>query len=511
MTLVLWIIFFTFSVLSIIPVIKLDEVRTNKKYRVLWLLSLLVFMWTIVTGIYLSSDTAFSLYYSRLLVYPVIFLVSYFIFLTFQTYTRHQTPKVFHIIALITFIVEISLVLTNSSHGLYLNIKLTQDLTREVYDQAGRGILFYIHTLYCYIILMFGFVRMLLYLKKKEKKEGDIFPFPLILVSLILGISLNITHIFVFHFPIDPTYMFIVIVTFLLYTIIYKRDFAVNLILSSRKYLFDKMREMYVIADQNHIIIEYSKNLLNRFNHINLREGDTVREFYRKLKKQSVLYRDINDIKDLVFNPNKTYLHVDDQEFRIDRFTAYGELILLYDETLSVKMMHEIDVIRSQDQMTGVYNRNYFEEEHKQLEKEYPHLGVIIIDVDGLKLFNDYLGHRRGDELIINFSKHLLSLNHIYDDLLVIRFGGDEFLIVVKKADQQKVDDILKRIISLTQSDDPLENISFSYGYALRNRQELLHTLIKKADEKLYELKAKRKDYKINLVSALEEISTQRK
>lgn len=419
-------------------------------------------------------------------------------------YTRHQTHKVVHYVVFFVFLIEILLVMTNSSHGLFLKIPLTQDLTKALYERAERGLFFYVHTLYCYIVLLFSFARMLKYLKNKEKREGDIFPFPMVLVSLIIGITLNIIHIFFFQFPIDPTYMFIVIVTFILYTIIYKRDFAVNLLLSSRKYLFDKMREMYVIADQNHVIIEYSQNLLNRFKESEFRGGDTTKEFYRKLKKQAVLYRDINDIKELPYDTKKTYLHVDDQEFRIDRFSANGELILLYDETLSVKMMHEIDVIRSQDQMTGVFNRNYFEEEHKQLEKDYPNLGIIIIDVDGLKLFNDYLGHRTGDDLIIRFAKILLSLHEVYDDLLPIRFGGDEFLIVVKKADQQKINDILKRVIDLSQHENPLLNISFSYGYALRLRNEFIHTLVKKADEKLYELKAKRKDYKSTLIAALE-------
>jgi diguanylate cyclase (GGDEF)-like protein len=211
----------------------------------------------------------------------------------------------------------------------------------------------------------------------------------------------------------------------------------------------------------------------------------------------------MTDIQDVPFDAKKVYLHIDDQEYRIDRFRANGELILLYDETLSIKMMHEIEVIRSQDYMTKVYNRNYFEMQRKQLEKNFPDLGLIMIDVDGLKMFNDYLGHRAGDRLIARFADILLKLNNIYDDLIPIRFGGDEFVLIAKKADHQKLDDLIKRITFEASNLDPLQNISFSYGLTVRRSGELIFTMLKRADIRLYELKASRAMYKDELLQAL--------
>ena len=177
-------------------------------------------------------------------------------------------------------------------------------------------------------------------------------------------------------------------------------------------------------------------------------------------------------------------------------FRENGELILLYDETLSVKMMNEIEEIRIHDQMSKLYSRNFFEENRKKFEKEYERMGLIMFDVDGLKLFNDYLGHEEGDRLIRRFSEILLGLDDVYDDLIAIRFGGDEFVLLVKNASQRKIDDILTHIIDRASSPDVLENISFSHGKTIRRPYELLKTMLKRADDRLYQMKVAKKNYK---------------
>ena len=54
------------------------------------------------------------------------------------------------------------------------------------------------------------------------------------------------------------------------------------------------------------------------------------------------------------------------------------------------------------DKLTGLYNRSFFEEEVKRLDKkEYLPISIIIGDVNGLKLVNDAFGHREGDRLLL--------------------------------------------------------------------------------------------------------------
>lgn len=83
------------------------------------------------------------------------------------------------------------------------------------------------------------------------------------------------------------------------------------------------------------------------------------------------------------------------------------------------------------DSLTGLPNRAYFNQlmdEYIQT-KSYDKFAIFLIDIDNFKAINDSLGHSYGDEIIIKVAEHLKK--HINKDSELIRFGGDEFLIIV--------------------------------------------------------------------------------
>ena len=58
------------------------------------------------------------------------------------------------------------------------------------------------------------------------------------------------------------------------------------------------------------------------------------------------------------------------------------------------------------DRLTGLYNRNYFEEEIRRIESgRFSPTGLLVCDVDGLKLVNDTLGHDAGDKLLYSVAR----------------------------------------------------------------------------------------------------------
>lgn len=82
------------------------------------------------------------------------------------------------------------------------------------------------------------------------------------------------------------------------------------------------------------------------------------------------------------------------------------------------------------DSLTGVYNREYLEQQRPYLESsDASPVSVIYIDITGLKAANDYLGHKYGDELI----KHAATLlsTTINDSGVIVRLGGDEFVAIM--------------------------------------------------------------------------------
>ena len=98
-----------------------------------------------------------------------------------------------------------------------------------------------------------------------------------------------------------------------------------------------------------------------------------------------------------------------------------------------------IDVVRSnferlkrsiyQDPLTGLHNRLYLNTRYKYftLEESQP-LTLVYVDISGLKVINDYLGHAQGDDLV-RLAAHVLR-DEIYLDHEVVRFSGDEFLLI---------------------------------------------------------------------------------
>lgn len=99
------------------------------------------------------------------------------------------------------------------------------------------------------------------------------------------------------------------------------------------------------------------------------------------------------------------------------------------------------------DQLTGLYNRTYFESELSKLEgsREYP-LTIITADLDGLKLINDTMGHKQGDELIKSCARVLQKPLRKSD--ILARVGGDEFAIILPQTDEEAGNKIVSCIRS---------------------------------------------------------------
>jgi len=86
------------------------------------------------------------------------------------------------------------------------------------------------------------------------------------------------------------------------------------------------------------------------------------------------------------------------------------------------------------DQLTGLFNRRYLEEILDKIAasaiRENSLLGILMIDIDYFKKVNDTLGHDAGDEVLKELSKVLV--NSVRDSDFVVRFGGEEFIIILQ-------------------------------------------------------------------------------
>ncbi|MFO7860290.1 MAG: PAS domain S-box protein [Desulfosalsimonas sp.] len=147
------------------------------------------------------------------------------------------------------------------------------------------------------------------------------------------------------------------------------------------------------------------------------------------------------------------------------------------------------------DSLSGLYNRNFFEEEMNRLQDgRYSPIGIIICDVDGIKFINDTLGHQSGDEILISIA-NLLKNNFRVSDI-ISRIGGDEFAILLAGVDQDVAEKLVRRLrqgIKDHNKTNPGLPISLSIGYAVSKQRPVdMQALFRAADDRMYRDKLQR-------------------
>ena len=150
----------------------------------------------------------------------------------------------------------------------------------------------------------------------------------------------------------------------------------------------------------------------------------------------------------------------------------------------------EIFYLSYHDQLTGLYNRRFYEEELIRLdtERNLP-LTIVMGDVNGLKLINDSFGHVMGDELLKKVAE-VITKGCRADDIIA-RLGGDEFVILLPKTNAYETKQIIKRIEALALIEKIKSiDISISFGYEVKkNMHKKIQEIFKKAEEHMYQQK----------------------
>ena len=164
-------------------------------------------------------------------------------------------------------------------------------------------------------------------------------------------------------------------------------------------------------------------------------------------------------------------------------------LILLYQTVVSLKNKKESIT----DELTQVYNRNFLRDLLETINiSKYQ---IIMLDIDHFKQINDNYGHKAGD-LILSKTAQILS-EQIREDDYLIRFGGEEFLIFIKRGKNSNMlaYDIAQRIRRTIEKtdfiyEDKVINITVSIGITSEPEHfKSISQAIKNADEMLYRAK----------------------
>ncbi len=161
-------------------------------------------------------------------------------------------------------------------------------------------------------------------------------------------------------------------------------------------------------------------------------------------------------------------------------------------ETLSARSLAEKEYMAAHDPLTGLLNRLYLEEilsyQHIERRKKH-HPGVIFIDMEKFKSINDTLSHEGGDKYLILAARILKSVTRPTD--IVIRYGGDEFLIILDDVNEEEIVTMVKRLKAAVIATNNNLNLkiplSLTIGYSSQQTpEETLGQIIHKADQAMY-------------------------
>ncbi|MGQ9534529.1 MAG: diguanylate cyclase [bacterium] len=145
------------------------------------------------------------------------------------------------------------------------------------------------------------------------------------------------------------------------------------------------------------------------------------------------------------------------------------------------------------DALTGVYNRRFLhywvDNEIKRAKRFATKFGIIMIDLDNFREVNNNYGHIEGDRVLIEFSNFLKNTVREVDN--IVRYGGDEFIILVPNADTQGIRDFAQRILTnLNKTSIDNHKIFCSIGLAVYPDDGAnLEVLINQADRLMYQAK----------------------
>ena len=163
-------------------------------------------------------------------------------------------------------------------------------------------------------------------------------------------------------------------------------------------------------------------------------------------------------------------------------------LLLLVDTTKSRYAEEKLMHICYHDQLTGLYNRRFFEEELKRIDtsRNFP-IGIMMIDINGLKLINDAFGHISGDNLIKMVSD-LIKIELRSDDIIA-RIGGDEYSIILSNVSESDLI-ALKTRIEASAKTKYIQGVpvSLAIGYALKYDEKIdISQIENSADVMMYQ------------------------
>ncbi len=461
---------------------------------ILGLLMLAITAWTLTSAAEslvadLGSKIVFSISsYLSIVSIPLLFLLTIAKYTQYDDWINKKNVILLSIIPFTTFV----LTATNSFHRLiWSNVYIQQD-NLGLYAVYEKGIFFWVHMFYSYILIFAGVVLLL----------RAIFKFPnffsrqtkFLFAASLLPMIANVVYVFspaLFNW-MDITPISFVISTILLSLAIFNSKLLESIPLTREK-IMDNIDDSIMLLDLQNRIIEINLPAKKIFEISNKEIGKPIYDIFKYwptiLKAINIKEKkSLNEFQ--LDKTRKIYLELKVLPITDSKNNIIYKMLIFKNITERKRIEEKLRQLSFYDGLTELYNRSFFEEEVRRLNKERQlPISVIVADVNGLKLVNDSFGHHFGDELLKMTAKVLKRSCRSED--IIARWGGDEFVILLPKTPKKQAEEVTKRIIDeckkITDFKIPL---SISLGSSTKTNKEVeINRVIAEAEAEMYKNK----------------------
>jgi diguanylate cyclase (GGDEF)-like protein len=177
-------------------------------------------------------------------------------------------------------------------------------------------------------------------------------------------------------------------------------------------------------------------------------------------------------------------------ETRLQKLNDQQVIAVVRNITERINSIEHIERLSYRDQLTGLYNRHFFNEELARHDNQrmLP-LSLVLIDVNGLKLANDAFGHLAGDELLKKVAAILVD--ECRSSEIIARIGGDEFIILLPNTENKHVGKLVTRITNRLEAEKVKDiPVSISVGWATKTKMDQdIQSIFIQAENKMYRMK----------------------
>jgi len=431
-----------------------------------------------------SSTLSEALFWSNIQYIGIPYILVFWTFFTFSyaTQSSKSFPKWIHAVWLIPFSVMI-LHWTDSLHGLVYKSVEYQIEHGKMLLSIKPGPIYWFQLAIHYLCTMVAAVVMVRYMIREKRNHFT--------ANLSLSVMTILPFLGLFFYlfrwsNIDPSPLTLAVAGPLFaFALLRLRIFSLSIL--GRDSLFEELGVGLVVLDGqkritdcneawNQILHQSKENVLGKSIEVVFAQYKML-EFPQNMDESLIRMELKLEEADSFFEVTVRRLN-----------KANGWTLVFHDITERKRMESKLAHMSFHDGLTGLYNRTYYQEELSRLQaaREFP-LGLLVIDLDGLKYVNDHYGHAEGDQYLQRAAKAIT--NALREGDIAARIGGDEFQILIPRCETKVIQNVLLRL----QKSFVDAKVEASFGVAISYRHDETLAALHRADELMYTEKNQKK------------------